>query len=165
MPQKLLGSKKAVARSYVPKLNKGDVKNKFEAMQKAREERSRKRNQDEHQKRKEQYIKEREYNRRKQQVKPLPLTEAAMHGMRHGCPQRCWCVWESIVRATTLYKLHTTPSSTALSHHQETEPFLFKLNPFNINWCLYSYIVWCLITSINLKGPPIRQQTLSDRRD
>lgn len=60
-----------MAKSYVPKLNKdkGDVKNKFEAMQKAREERSRQRNQDEQQKRKEQYIKERERNRRKQQVK------------------------------------------------------------------------------------------------
>lgn len=69
--EKLLGSNKAVPRSYVPKLNKGDVKNKFEAMQKAREERNKKRSQDEHQKRKEQYIKEREWNRRKQQIKEL----------------------------------------------------------------------------------------------
>lgn len=55
----------------MPKLNKekGDVGNKFEIMQKAREERSRQRNKDEQQKRKEQYIKEREWNRRKQQVK------------------------------------------------------------------------------------------------
>ena len=60
-----------MARSYVPKDNKdkGDVTSKFEAMQKAREERSRKRNKDEQQKRKDQYIKEREWNRRKQQVK------------------------------------------------------------------------------------------------
>ena len=49
--------------------DKGDVKNKFEAMQKAREERSRQRNTEEQKKRKEQYIKEREYGRRKQQVK------------------------------------------------------------------------------------------------
>lgn len=71
LPKKLLRSRKHVARSYVPKLNKekGDVGNKFEIMQKAREERSRQRNKDEQQKRKEQYIKEREWNRRKQQVK------------------------------------------------------------------------------------------------
>lgn len=48
---------------------KGDVSGKFEAMQKAREERSRQRNKDEQQKRKEQFVKEREWNRRKQQVK------------------------------------------------------------------------------------------------
>lgn len=55
----------------MPKLNKdkGDVTSKFEAMQKAREERSRQRNHDEQQKRKQQYIKEKEWNRRKQQVK------------------------------------------------------------------------------------------------
>lgn len=52
----------------MPKMGKGDVKNKFEAMQKAREERSRARNQEEQSKRKEQYVKEREWNRRKQQV-------------------------------------------------------------------------------------------------
>ncbi|KAK7889477.1 hypothetical protein WMY93_025037 [Mugilogobius chulae] len=71
--EKLLKSNKPVARSYVPKSNqeKGSVTNKYEAMQKAREERSRKRNQDEQQKRKEQYIKEREWNRRKQQIKEL----------------------------------------------------------------------------------------------
>lgn len=70
-PQRLLRSRKQVARSYVPKQSKekGDVTSKFEAMQKAREERSRQRNQEEQQKRKEQYIKEREWNRRKQQVK------------------------------------------------------------------------------------------------
>lgn len=60
-----------MARSYVPKMNKekGDVSSKFEAMQKAREERSRQRNKEEQQKRKEQFVKEREWNRRKQQVK------------------------------------------------------------------------------------------------
>uniref|UniRef100_A0A7N6BG10 Nexilin n=1 Tax=Anabas testudineus TaxID=64144 RepID=A0A7N6BG10_ANATE len=71
--EKLLRSKKPVARSYVPKLNKekGEMTNKFETMMKAREERSRQRNKDEQQKRKEQYIKEREWNRRKQQIKEL----------------------------------------------------------------------------------------------
>uniref|UniRef100_A0A3Q1FJI8 Nexilin n=1 Tax=Acanthochromis polyacanthus TaxID=80966 RepID=A0A3Q1FJI8_9TELE len=71
--QRLMRSRKPVARSYVPKLNKekGDVTGKFEAMQKAREERSRQRNKEEQQKRKEQYIKEREWNRRKQQIKEL----------------------------------------------------------------------------------------------
>uniref|UniRef100_A0A3B4Y2J1 Nexilin n=1 Tax=Seriola lalandi dorsalis TaxID=1841481 RepID=A0A3B4Y2J1_SERLL len=65
--------KKPVARSYVPKMNKdkGDVTNKYEAMQKAREERSRQRNKDQQQKRKDQYVKEREWNRRKQQIKEL----------------------------------------------------------------------------------------------
>ncbi|AWP10921.1 putative nexilin [Scophthalmus maximus] len=71
--EKLLRSRKPVARSYVPKLNKdkGDVTSKYEVMQKAREERSRQRNNDEQQKRKEQFIKEREWNRRKQQIKEL----------------------------------------------------------------------------------------------
>nr|XP_057928629.1 nexilin isoform X2 [Doryrhamphus excisus] len=71
--EKLMRSRKPVARSYVPNLtkDKGDVTNKFEAMQKAREERSRQRNKDEQNKRKEQYIKEREWNRRKQQIKEL----------------------------------------------------------------------------------------------
>uniref|UniRef100_A0A3B5R4Y1 Nexilin n=1 Tax=Xiphophorus maculatus TaxID=8083 RepID=A0A3B5R4Y1_XIPMA len=69
--EKLLRARRPVARTYVPKLNKekGDVTNKFEAMQKAREERSRQRNREEQQKRKDQYVKEREWNRRKQQVK------------------------------------------------------------------------------------------------
>uniref|UniRef100_A0A3Q3E9N5 Nexilin (F actin binding protein) n=1 Tax=Hippocampus comes TaxID=109280 RepID=A0A3Q3E9N5_HIPCM len=73
MNEKLLRSRKPVARSYVPNMNKdkGDVTGKFEAMQKAREERSRQRNRDEQQKRKEQFIKEREWNRRKQQIKEL----------------------------------------------------------------------------------------------
>ncbi|XP_066548234.1 nexilin isoform X2 [Amia ocellicauda] len=67
----LLSTSKPVARTYVPKLGKGDVKNKFEAMQKAREERSQRRSQDEHQRRREQYIREKEWNRRKQQMKEL----------------------------------------------------------------------------------------------
>uniref|UniRef100_A0AAX7VTL2 Nexilin n=1 Tax=Astatotilapia calliptera TaxID=8154 RepID=A0AAX7VTL2_ASTCA len=71
--EKLLRSRKLVARSYVPKLNKDkeNVTSKFESMQKAREERSRQRNREEQQKRKEQYIKEREWHRRKQQIKEL----------------------------------------------------------------------------------------------
>uniref|UniRef100_A0A3Q3R3S2 Nexilin n=1 Tax=Monopterus albus TaxID=43700 RepID=A0A3Q3R3S2_MONAL len=71
--EKLLRSRKLVARSYVPKLNKDkvDVTSKFETMQKTREERSRQRNKEEQEKRKEQYIKEREWNRRKQQIKEL----------------------------------------------------------------------------------------------
>ncbi|XP_038571760.1 nexilin isoform X2 [Micropterus salmoides] len=71
--EKLLRSRKPVTRSYVPKLNKdkGDVSGKFEAMQKAREERSRQRHNEEQQKRKQQYIKEREWSRRKQQIKEL----------------------------------------------------------------------------------------------
>lgn len=52
----------------MPKLGKGDVKDKFEAMQKAREERNQRRSRDEKQRRKEQYIREREWNRRKQEV-------------------------------------------------------------------------------------------------
>jgi len=52
----------------VPKLHKGDVKDKFEAMQKAREERNQRRSRDEKQRRKEQYVREREWNRRKQEV-------------------------------------------------------------------------------------------------
>ncbi|XP_039462337.1 nexilin isoform X3 [Oreochromis aureus] len=71
--EKLLRSRKPVARSYVPKLNKDkeNVTSKFEAMQKTREERSRQRNREEQQKRKEQYVKEREWHRRKQQIKEL----------------------------------------------------------------------------------------------
>ena len=52
----------------MPKLGKGDVKDKFEAMQRAREERNQWRSRDEKQRRKEQYIREREWNRRKQVV-------------------------------------------------------------------------------------------------
>ncbi|XP_060934683.1 nexilin [Limanda limanda] len=71
--EKLLRSRKPVARTYMPKLNKdkGDVTSKYEAMQKAREDRSRLRSRDEQQKRKDQFVKEREWSRRKQQIKEL----------------------------------------------------------------------------------------------
>ncbi|NP_001077324.2 nexilin [Danio rerio] len=69
--EKLLKTSKPVQRSYIPKLGKEDVKNKFEAMQKAREERNQKRSQEEQKKRREQYVKEREYGRRKQMIKEL----------------------------------------------------------------------------------------------
>ncbi|TRY95212.1 hypothetical protein DNTS_010023 [Danionella cerebrum] len=69
--EKLLKTSKPVQRSYIPKVGKEDVKNKFEAMQKAREERNQKRSQEEQKKRREQYVKEREYNRRKQMIKEL----------------------------------------------------------------------------------------------
>uniref|UniRef100_H2LLT0 Nexilin n=1 Tax=Oryzias latipes TaxID=8090 RepID=H2LLT0_ORYLA len=66
-------SRRPVARSYVPKVTKekGDVSSRFEAMQKAREERSRQRSSEEQLKRKEQFIKERERMRRKQEIKEL----------------------------------------------------------------------------------------------
>ncbi|XP_036046985.1 nexilin isoform X2 [Onychomys torridus] len=67
----LLSSSKPVPKSYVPKLGKGDVKDKFEAMQKAREERNQRRSRDEKQRRKEQYIREREWNKRKQEIKEM----------------------------------------------------------------------------------------------
>ncbi|KAM5267540.1 nexilin isoform 6-T6 [Hipposideros larvatus] len=67
----LLSSSKPVPKSYVPKLGKGDVKDKFEAMQRAREERNQRRSRDEKQRRKEQYIREREWNRRKQEMKEM----------------------------------------------------------------------------------------------
>ncbi|NXI50365.1 NEXN protein, partial [Chloroceryle aenea] len=67
----LLSSSKPVQKSYVPKLHKGDVKDKFEAMQKAREERNQRRSRDEKQRRKEQYVREREWNRRKQEMKEM----------------------------------------------------------------------------------------------
>ncbi|XP_026639997.1 nexilin isoform X3 [Microtus ochrogaster] len=67
----LLSSSKPVPKSYVPKLGKGDVKDKFEAMQKAREERNQRRSRDEKQRRQEQYIREREWNRRKQEIKEM----------------------------------------------------------------------------------------------
>lgn len=68
LPKKLLKTSKPIQRSYIPKVGKEDVKNKFEAMQKAREERNQKRSQEEQKKRREQYVKEREYGRRKQMV-------------------------------------------------------------------------------------------------
>ncbi|XP_028734981.1 nexilin isoform X3 [Peromyscus leucopus] len=57
--------------SQKAELGKGDVKDKFEAMQKAREERNQRRSRDEKQRRKEQYIREREWNRRKQEIKEM----------------------------------------------------------------------------------------------
>uniref|UniRef100_W5KQ60 Nexilin n=1 Tax=Astyanax mexicanus TaxID=7994 RepID=W5KQ60_ASTMX len=69
--EKLLKSNKPVQRSYVPKTDKGDVKSKFEAMQKVREERNRARTNEEQKKRKEQYVKERERIRKKQIIKEL----------------------------------------------------------------------------------------------
>ncbi|XP_023559014.1 nexilin isoform X3 [Octodon degus] len=71
----LLSSSKPVSKSYVPKLGKGDVKDQFEAMQRAREERNQRRSRDEKQRRKEQYIREREWNRRKQEIKDLLASE------------------------------------------------------------------------------------------
>ncbi|KAM6456948.1 nexilin isoform 1-T3 [Liasis olivaceus] len=67
----LLSSSKPVQKSYVPKLRKSDVKDKFEAMQKSREERNQRRTREEKQRRKEQYIREKEWNRRKQEMKEL----------------------------------------------------------------------------------------------
>nr|XP_060159915.1 nexilin isoform X3 [Globicephala melas] len=67
----LLSSSKPVPKTYVPKLGKGDVKDKFEAMQRAREERNQRRSRTEKQRRKEQYIREREWNRRKQEIKEM----------------------------------------------------------------------------------------------
>ncbi|XP_045440406.1 nexilin isoform X2 [Pipistrellus kuhlii] len=67
----LLSSSKPVPKTYVPKLGKGDVKDKFEAMQRAREERNQRRSRDEKQRRKEQFIREREWNRRKQEIKEM----------------------------------------------------------------------------------------------
>ncbi|XP_036435479.1 nexilin isoform X2 [Colossoma macropomum] len=69
--EKLLTSHKPVQKSYVPKLAKGDVKSKFEAMQKAREERNQMKTNEEQKKRKDQYIKERERIRKKQIIKEL----------------------------------------------------------------------------------------------
>ncbi|KAM4022571.1 nexilin isoform 5-T5 [Anomaloglossus baeobatrachus] len=67
----LLSTSKPVQKTYVPKLGKGDVMNKFEAMQKAREDRSQRRSTDEKQRRKEQYNRERIWNKRKQEIKEL----------------------------------------------------------------------------------------------
>ncbi|XP_068958337.1 nexilin isoform X2 [Petaurus breviceps papuanus] len=67
----LLSSSKPVPKAYVPKLGKGDVKDKFEAMQKAREERTERRSRDEKQRRKEQFLREREWSRRKQEMKEM----------------------------------------------------------------------------------------------
>ncbi|XP_057400079.1 nexilin isoform X3 [Balaenoptera acutorostrata] len=71
----LLSSSKPVPKTYVPKLGKGDVKDKFEAMQRAREERNQRRSRNEKQRRKEQYIREREWNRKKQEIKEMLASE------------------------------------------------------------------------------------------
>lgn len=105
-----------MARSYVPKMNKGDVTNKFEAMQKAREERSRQRNRDEQQKRKDQYIKEREWNRKKQQVKARKMSltsDCDLHGMMgHGGGDEAASLSENLVfnpkRCSTSYTVFDT---------------------------------------------------------
>ncbi|XP_049627431.1 nexilin isoform X2 [Suncus etruscus] len=76
----LLSSSKPVPKTYVPKLGKGDVKDKFEAMQKAREERNQRRSRDEKQRRKEQYNREREWNRRKQEMKELLASDDEEEG-------------------------------------------------------------------------------------
>ncbi|XP_078416833.1 nexilin isoform X3 [Cetorhinus maximus] len=67
----LLSTSKPVHKSYVPKLAKGDVKTKFEAMQKAREERSKRRSGEERKKRNEQYKKEKEWTKIKQELRDL----------------------------------------------------------------------------------------------
>ncbi|XP_067892767.1 nexilin isoform X2 [Heterodontus francisci] len=67
----LLSSSKPVHKSYVPKLAKGDVKTKFEAMQKAREERSKRRSGEERRRRNEQYKKEKEWTKIKQELREL----------------------------------------------------------------------------------------------
>ncbi|XP_060786926.1 nexilin isoform X1 [Neoarius graeffei] len=69
--ERLLKSNKPVQKCYIPKVGKGNIKNKFEAMQKVREERNRMRSDEEQKKRKEQYIKERERSRKKQMIKEL----------------------------------------------------------------------------------------------
>ncbi|XP_038649673.1 nexilin isoform X3 [Scyliorhinus canicula] len=69
--QILLSTSKPVHRSYVPKLAKGDVKTKFEAMQKAREERSKRRSGEERKRRNEQYKKEKEWTKIKQELREL----------------------------------------------------------------------------------------------
>ncbi|XP_054995269.1 nexilin isoform X3 [Sorex araneus] len=76
----LLSSSKPVPKTYVPKLGKGDVKDKFEAMQKAREERNQRRSRDEKQRRKEQLIREREWNRRKQEIKEMLASDDEEEG-------------------------------------------------------------------------------------
>ncbi|KAJ8406395.1 hypothetical protein AAFF_G00306260 [Aldrovandia affinis] len=86
----LLSTSKPVARSYVPKLGNGDGTNKFEAMQKAREERGKRRSQEEHQRRKEQYVRERDRNRRKQQVKELIASSDEEEDVKPAKPERLY---------------------------------------------------------------------------
>ncbi|XP_012677257.2 nexilin isoform X2 [Clupea harengus] len=88
--EKLFKASKPVQRSYVPKVGQGDVKNKFEAMQKAREERSRSRNQEQAKQRKEQYIKERELHRRKQQIKELLASSDEEEDIKPAKPEKSY---------------------------------------------------------------------------
>uniref|UniRef100_A0A318CZC4 Ig-like domain-containing protein n=1 Tax=Kangiella spongicola TaxID=796379 RepID=A0A318CZC4_9GAMM len=69
--ERLLSASKSVHKSYVPKVGKGDVKTKFEAMQKAREERSQRRTGEEKRRRNEQYKKEKEWTKIKQEYRQL----------------------------------------------------------------------------------------------
>lgn len=69
--ERLLSASKSVHKSYVPKAAKGDVKTKFEAMQKAREERSQRRTGEEKKRRNEQYKKEKEWTKIKQEYRQL----------------------------------------------------------------------------------------------
>uniref|UniRef100_A0A8C5Q1Z9 Nexilin F-actin binding protein n=1 Tax=Leptobrachium leishanense TaxID=445787 RepID=A0A8C5Q1Z9_9ANUR len=71
----LLSTSKPVQKTYVPKIGKGDVMNKFEAMQKAREDRSQRRSTDEKQRRKDQYNRERIWNKKKQEMKELMASD------------------------------------------------------------------------------------------
>lgn len=88
--EKLFKAAKPVQRSYVPKIGKGDVKNKFQAMQKAREERSRARDQEEKARRKEQFVKEREWNRRKQQIKELLASSDEEEDIKPAKPEKSY---------------------------------------------------------------------------
>ncbi|KAM5256406.1 nexilin [Ctenodactylus gundi] len=69
----LLASSKPVPKAYVPRLGRGDVRDAFAAMQRAREERSQRRASDERQRRREQCAREREWGRSRQQVAPSRL--------------------------------------------------------------------------------------------
>ncbi|XP_072918673.1 nexilin isoform X5 [Hemitrygon akajei] len=69
--ERLLSASKTVHKTYVPKVGKGDVKTKFEAMQKAREERSQRRTGEERKRRNEQYKKEKEWTKIKQEYRQL----------------------------------------------------------------------------------------------
>ncbi|XP_076860470.1 nexilin isoform X1 [Brachyhypopomus gauderio] len=88
--EKLLKTHKPVQKSYVPKINKGDVKSKFEAMQKVREDRNRQRSQDEQKKRKDQYIKERELIRKKQMIKELLASSDEEEEVKPAKPEKSY---------------------------------------------------------------------------
>ncbi|XP_026882048.1 nexilin isoform X3 [Electrophorus electricus] len=88
--EKLLNTRKHVQKTYVPKLAKGDVKSKFEAMQKVREDRNRQRSQEEQKKRKEQYIKERERIRKKQIMKELLTSSDEEEEVKPAKPEKSY---------------------------------------------------------------------------